>query len=98
MERLFVYGTLQDPAVQTRVFGRTTEGVPDRLAGYRKAEIAIDGSTYPIAQLDRASSIDGRILEVTPDELVAIDQYEGSEYRRLRVRLRSGAEAWVYCE
>ena len=98
MESLFVYGTLQDPQVQTRVFGRIVTGVVDALDGYRKAEISIGGSRYPIAQLDSASSIDGRILDLTPEELVAIDHYEGSEYRRLCVVLRSGVEAWVYCE
>ncbi len=98
MELLFVYGTLQDPQVQTRVFGRIVAGVADALDGYRKAEITIGGSRYPVARLDGASTISGRILEVTPEELVAIDHYEGSEYRRLRVALRSGVETWVYCE
>jgi hypothetical protein len=38
------------------------------------------------------------VLELTPDELARCDVYEGDEYRRLRVTLRSGTEAWVYCE
>ncbi len=98
MELLFVYGTLQDPEIQMHVFGRITAGTPDALDGYRKAEIAIGGSTYPIAKLDSASSIDGRTLEVSQEELMNIDRYEGGEYRRLRVRLRSAVETWVYCE
>ena len=98
MEALFVYGTLQDPQVQTRVFGRIVHGQADTLPGYRKAEIAIDGSVYPLAVEDVSGVIAGQVIEVTPDELVRIDAYEGSEYRRLRVPLGSGRETWVYCE
>ena len=80
------------------IFGRITEGTPDVLDGYRRGDIVIEGSSYFIAVPDSAGSIDGRILEVTPAELVNIDRYEGSEYRRLRVTLHSGAEAWFYAE
>ena len=100
MESLFVYGTLRDPQVQANVFGRVVQGQADTLDGYRKAEITIGGSVYPIAVADpmRDQSIAGQVLEVTPAELVDIDRYEGDEYRRVRVRLRSGLEAWVYCK
>ncbi len=74
MELLFVYGTLQDPQIQLRAFGRTTEGTPDVLDGYRCDDITIDGSDYFIAVPDRASSIDGRVLELTPEELIGIDR------------------------
>lgn len=98
MEALFVYGTLQIPEVQQRVFGRVTAGMPDALDGWRKAQITIEGNVYPIAVIDGGGAIDGRVLEVTPAELEAMDRYEGDEYRRVRVRLRSGRETWVYCE
>ncbi len=98
MELLFVYGTLQDPAVQARVFARVVPGTPDALDGYRKESITIDRAVYPIAVQDADSRISGQVIEVTPEELVLIDQYEGAEYRRVRVRLSSQREAWVYCE
>lgn len=97
METLFVYGTLQDPQVQARVFGRIVQGQPDTLGGYRKSQITINGNVYPIAVEDASSVIAGWVLEVTAAELVAIDAYEGNDYRRVRVHLRSGREAWVYC-
>lgn len=97
MEALFVYGTLQDPQVQSRVFGRVVAGLPDSLDGYRKGEITISSSVYFIAIEDTFGVIDGLVLEVTSAELVEIDAYEGDDYRRVRVRLRSGREAWVYC-
>lgn len=97
LEALFVYGTLQDADVQRRVFGRTVEGTPDVLDGYRKAQITLDGVVYPIAVADSMGTISGRILDVTAHELIDMDAYEGKEYRRVRVILRSGVETWVYC-
>jgi gamma-glutamylcyclotransferase (GGCT)/AIG2-like uncharacterized protein YtfP len=98
MESLFVYGTLQDPQVQTTVFGRIVLGSPDTLIGYRRSEITIDGVVHAIAIVDSAQSLPGQVIEVAADELSQIDRYEGEEYRRIRVRLRSGRQAWVYCE
>lgn len=98
MESLFVYGTLRDSAVQQRVYGRTVPGKPDALYGYRKSQVWSGDDDYPIAIPDPDGVIDGLVLELTPDEMARGDAYEGDEYRRLRVTLRSGVEAWFYCE
>lgn len=94
---LFVYGTLQDAAVQRRVYGRTVEGKPDTLYGYCRSQVWSGDDFYPIAVPDPDGIIDGLVLALTGDEMVRGDAYEGDEYRRLRVTLRSGVEAWVYC-
>ena len=39
--RLFSYGTLQLPAVQRIVFGRTLDGKPDKLPGYALEPLVI---------------------------------------------------------
>lgn len=97
-EALFVYGTLQDPLVQWRVFGRIVEGQPDTLPGFYKGEIALGDGVFPIALPDHPDSvINGRVLDITPDELARIDIYETAAYRRIRVTLDSGRAAWVYC-
>jgi gamma-glutamylcyclotransferase (GGCT)/AIG2-like uncharacterized protein YtfP len=96
-QRLFVYGTLQIPTVQQVVFGRSIMGLPDTLPGFRKSEINLEGHIYPIAVRDADSQIDGLLLELTSDELARGDEYETSAYDRVRVRLKSGIEAWVYC-
>lgn len=98
MESLFVYGTLQDAEVQLRVIGRLVQGAPDTLDGYRKSQIWIGGKVYPFAVQDAGDSMSGQVLEVNADELLALDAYEGDEYRRIRVQLRSGRGAWLYCE
>jgi gamma-glutamylcyclotransferase (GGCT)/AIG2-like uncharacterized protein YtfP len=96
-ESLFVYGTLMNPLIQKRVFGRTTPGEPDTLVGYKKDSIRLDGGVYPIIKSAAECSVDGRVIEVTLAELRLIDIYEGPAYQRKRVTLVSGREAWVYC-
>lgn len=98
MERLFTYGTLQIPRVQSAVFGRIVSGTPDTLTGFYKGEIQLGAHIYPILKPDPTSRVVGLVIEVTTAELALIDRYEGSEYRRVRVRLESGNESWVYCE
>jgi gamma-glutamylcyclotransferase (GGCT)/AIG2-like uncharacterized protein YtfP len=36
------------------------------------------------------------VIVASDTELGQLDEYEGSEYRRVRVRLQSGREAWLY--
>ncbi len=97
-EKLFVYGSLRDPAVQIRVIGRVIEGVPDTLQDYGKKDIHFPEGTFPMIYPDTGHIVDGLILDVTPDEIPRLDHYETDAYRRIRVTLQSGIEAWVYME
>ena len=40
----------------------------------------------------------GHVLLLTSDELAAADEYEVDDYTRVRARLASGTEAWVYVQ
>lgn len=95
-ESLFCYGTLLDPEIQRQVIGRTVESRPDTLPGYRRDVLLLGCASYYIAVPDAQGEIRGGVIEVTPDELLRIDRYEGEEYQRVKVTLASGAEAWVY--
>ncbi len=95
-KQLFVYGTLKEPAVQQAVFGRAVEGTPETLEGYTRSQITLGGTLYPIIRPDNKMSVEGMLIEVTPHELTLIDQYEGEDYQRVQVTLKSGQAAWVY--
>ena len=105
-EKLFSYGTLQQEAVQLANFGRRLKGTPDAVLGYKLTQILITDDAViatsgisvhrilvPGTPLD---SVEGVVLELTPEELQAADDYETDDYQRVRVKLRSGTEAWVY--
>ncbi len=92
MEKLFVYGTLQNPDIQMRLVGRTITGIPDSLRGFRSHILM----HYPTALPDADGEISGQVMEVTLDEISHFDEYETSAYLRVRVQLESGIEAWMY--
>ncbi|HEY0503987.1 MAG TPA: GNAT family N-acetyltransferase [Lysobacter sp.] len=108
-EPVFSYGTLQDESVQRRLFGRTLDGVADALPGYRMdwleerdpAAISASGVVrHPVvrASNDPADRVPGTVLRLSAAELAKADDYEAGDYRRVRVRLASGADAWLYEE
>lgn len=92
MEKIFVYGTLQNPDMQMRLVGRIIAGMPDKVRHFRKHT----AMRYPVAMPDAENEIEGQVLEVTSDELIRFDEYETSAYLRIRVTLESGTEAWMY--
>lgn len=104
---LFSYGTLQLKSVQIANFGRELKGRADAMVGWTRAMVEItdpevlreSGETHHpiVSPSDNPSDeIPGVVFEITPDELVAADTYEVSDYKRVEVVLKSGARAWVY--
>jgi hypothetical protein len=104
---LFSYGTLQLESVQISSFGRRLRGAPDSMPGFRKDMIEIidpdvlkaSGERYhPIVSPsgNPADEIAGMVFQVTAAELAAADTYEVGDYQRIKVRLKSGKDAWVY--
>jgi len=104
--RLFSYGTLRQPEVQSVLYGREVPTTPDVLPGWRldwvrivdPEVIATSGSDrHPILRRgEPADAVEGVRLDLSDDELAATDAYEVADYSRVSVRLASGREAWVY--
>jgi hypothetical protein len=104
---LFSYGTLRQENVQLATFGRLLEGRDDALAGFVLAPMAItDPQVIAASGLDvhtiarpatgATEPIAGTVFTLTRAELDSADRYESGPIRRIRVRLVSGAEAFVY--
>lgn len=87
---VFVYGTLRLSLVRHLVFGADGEPEPAMLPGFTRRGL-------DLVEEER-SRVHGLLLEVGPAELAALDRYErlGVRYRRDRVMLADGTEAWVY--
>jgi gamma-glutamylcyclotransferase (GGCT)/AIG2-like uncharacterized protein YtfP len=107
--RLFSYGTLRQRDVQLANFGRELAGRADSLVGYTltmveitdPAVVAVSGSAlHPIVapSEDPAATVAGTVFDLTPDELLAADEYEVDDYARVEVTLASGTAAWVYLD
>lgn len=111
MEKLFSYGTLQYESVQLATFGRKLVGVPDALLGYQLEKIKITDpevikksgeSEHWIlipsgdSQDKNQNQIKGMVFEITPAELKQADDYEVEAYKRVKIDLLSGGQAWAY--
>lgn len=104
--RLFSYGTLRQAEVQRELFGGPVPTVDDVLPGWRldwvtitdPAVIATSGSDrHPILRPGEPSdAVPGACLALDEARLARADEYEVDDYVRVRVRLASGVEAWVY--
>jgi gamma-glutamylcyclotransferase (GGCT)/AIG2-like uncharacterized protein YtfP len=95
--RLFVYGTLLDPARLSRCVGRPVRLVPARLHGWRR--VAMQGGRYPTLVRARGAVI-GAVAVVDAAGLRRLCAYEGPRYdlRRLAVasgRGKSVAGVWI---
>jgi len=106
-EKLFVYGTLRYAAVQRSTFGRTLRAATDSLPNYTKTMVTINDAhvvelskenEHPMLHYtgNPADSVDGMVLDITLEELAQADSYEVDMYKRARVKLKSGDEAWAY--
>jgi len=88
--RVFVYGTLRQPGKETSI-----------LHGYRLESVACAHHAFPVVVPDPDHDVIGNIVEYTPDELLAADEYEGCGrlYGRKRVEVTTGSEkekVWIY--
>lgn len=106
-EKLFSYGTLQYEAVQLTNFGRKLIGTIDTLSKFELSELKITDAgviatrgkdVHPIVVYtgDDTDKVKGMVFDVSSDELKQADSYEVADYKRVKVKLDSGASAWVY--
>lgn len=106
-EYLFSYGTLQIEKTQLDLFGKVLHGTSDILPGYKVVTIQIADEVFLnkgedphqktlVASNKIEDHITGTALELSQDDLLQADSYEPNNYKRIKVTLASGKEAWVY--
>ncbi len=105
---LFSYGTLQKRSVQIATFGRELKGRSDALPGFTLRKVPVPAAIRHLSRgmrhnlnavrsTEPGAAVDGMVLKITAAELAAADDYEApARYHRMKARLRSGEEAWVY--
>jgi gamma-glutamylcyclotransferase (GGCT)/AIG2-like uncharacterized protein YtfP len=87
--KLFLYGTLADPAALGRCAGRPVRAtpLPARLAGYRR--VLLRGARYPTLRRAPGGHVPGVIMRVNSDMFLRLQNYESARYRPIRVRLET---------
>jgi gamma-glutamylcyclotransferase (GGCT)/AIG2-like uncharacterized protein YtfP len=97
-QRLFVYGSLMDPAERQRLLMRPIEAIPARLTGY------VRGRTRHHFVAKQADAVtEGAILEgLSARDLAILDRYEEvpTLYTRERIEVIATdarkIECWIY--
>jgi gamma-glutamylcyclotransferase (GGCT)/AIG2-like uncharacterized protein YtfP len=94
---LFSYGSLQDEAVQLRIFKRRLKGKKANLKEYRLIENEYLGK-FPIIHTSPKQDdiVNGIIFEVSEADLQNCDHYETNYYKRIRVSIKTHPSVWVY--
>ncbi|WP_367606730.1 gamma-glutamylcyclotransferase family protein [Legionella sp. W05-934-2] len=106
-EKIFSYGTLQYESVQIANFGRKLNGSKDILSKFELSTLEIQNpnviaasgeNIHPIINYtgNPEHQVTGMVFNISQKELMQADSYEVSDYKRIKVRLDSGALAWVY--
>jgi gamma-glutamylcyclotransferase (GGCT)/AIG2-like uncharacterized protein YtfP len=101
--RIFVYGTLLPGFEAWPVLAPWVTGVPqaDAVAGclYDTGR-GYPAATFPAGDDTAGSVVHGVVATLDPlrsdGALAALDRYEGSEYRRIRVRTEAGTDCDTY--
>jgi gamma-glutamylcyclotransferase (GGCT)/AIG2-like uncharacterized protein YtfP len=95
-DRVFVYGTLRPGGTAWSVAAPWCAEPPEpaQLPG----TLYDTGLGWPALRLSGTNRVPGWLLRLrTPaDALAALDDYEGKEYRRVRVALADGCICWTY--
>lgn len=100
MQNIFTYGSLMFEPVWARVVSGRYESCPATLYGYQR--FAVKEEEYPVAvPASPESSISGVLyLNVNPQDMQKLDDFEGEYYLRLQVPVTTDAgerlEANVY--
>jgi gamma-glutamylcyclotransferase (GGCT)/AIG2-like uncharacterized protein YtfP len=88
---LFLYGTLRDPDILAAVLGRTV-AEHDLVAATAPdcAAVYFPGQLYPALVRRLGGAAPGLLLaSATKGDLMALDAFEGDEYRRGPVRVKT---------
>lgn len=99
--RLFLYGTLLDPATLAARSGNAVLWIrqqPARLPGWQR--VRLRGSPYPTLRRYRAGCVAGVVVDVSAPALARLAAYEGPPYRLTRVVVQTAkgkttAHTWI---
>lgn len=91
---IFTYGSLMFPQVWRRVVSGNYRSSSARLDGYARFEI--DNETYPGVIPQPGASVEGVLyFDVSPEDIAALDAFEGADYRRDTVQVTLGSSEIV---
>jgi len=94
---IFVYGSLMTKEIVHNLLSRVPTVVPNvSLHNYQR--FSVQRETYPAIKSVEGAIVKGKILTGLNDiEMALLDQYEGTEYKRISVTVYNSANQPVQC-
>jgi len=97
LNRLFIYGTLQDPKVQMEVLGRVCQGQYALVDNHiLLRDWNVGGTAYPRIYPHSVGCVIGQVIELSEKELEILDEYETSAYIRRDVHVKNIGLCYCY--
>jgi gamma-glutamylcyclotransferase (GGCT)/AIG2-like uncharacterized protein YtfP len=99
MNKIFCYGTLQDPQIQMELIDRVCIGNIDSIDGFvvlRDYVDPDDGIAYPRLVEMSNGCVYGHIYKFSDDEITKLDEYETEMYTRRYLKTNKGELVQVY--
>jgi len=90
---IFVYGSLKSGSLFAKVVGHEVSMTADSIEGYEHKEF---DEGFSDLNPDPDHEVSGFRVNVSADDLKALDDWEHKFYRRKRVVLESGIAAWAF--
>jgi len=98
VDDVFAYGEFTKEPVLRRLLGRLPKRIPAKLRGYRRFLDDLLGH-YNLVHDDNGLVEGELLLDISDDDLLAMDRFETEKYRRRVVSVETAAgasEAWCY--
>jgi gamma-glutamylcyclotransferase (GGCT)/AIG2-like uncharacterized protein YtfP len=99
MEKVFIYGSLQEPALQRELFGRN---IPVKFKAVLKDFARKNDGKYPYVIPSAGDRVEGYVILLKVSEIAIADRWEEipESYMRRRVKVEvkpgNSMEVWVY--
>ena len=94
--QVFVYETLLNQTLLSKILKRQADTQKDKLLGYREISMeSKEGDNYHTLIRDKEDFVLGKRFCVSREELKRLDSWEQGYYRK-KVKLGSGNISWVY--
>eukprot|EP00835_Amoeboradix_gromovi_P006751 NODE_871_length_3543_cov_0.112079.p1 type:complete len:824 gc:universal NODE_871_length_3543_cov_0.112079:3229-758(-) len=90
MSNLFIYGSLLYSDVQLSVINRIIPGTAAILHDYKRYQVV--KQNYPGIVFHLNSIVQGYVIQVNDEELLLLDDYEGTSYSRISVMVMCNME------
>lgn len=96
IEWVFVYSTLMNKKLRSKILKKETDEIDDTLSGYKAISVNSDeGKDFHTLIKDPKDEVLGKRFRISDKDLKKLDAWE-DEYKRVFIILNSGITAWVY--